>query len=99
MGQLVQFRCDGCSYEAEVSGGPDCGFSVRTQTIACGKCKQLFDVVTSNDPGNPKARKVPLRCPRKRTAKHPVKAWNNGDACPRCGGTMQGGDESSVMWD
>jgi hypothetical protein len=42
MGQLAQFRCDECTYEAEVSGGPDCGFSVRTQTISCATCKQLL---------------------------------------------------------
>ena len=47
MGQHFQFRCDGCGYEAEASGGPDVGMAVATQTIACAKCKELVDVVTS----------------------------------------------------
>lgn len=99
MGQLFQFRCDGCGYEAKVSGGPDCGFNVATQTIACANCKELVDVVTSRDPGNPKAPKLPLRCPRSRTVKHPVKKWKAGGPCPRCGEKMPETAEVLVMWD
>jgi hypothetical protein len=69
-----------------------------SETIACAKCKQLFDAVTSEDPGNPKARRVPLRCPRSRTVRHPVKAWKAGDSCPRCGGRMPKG-QLLAMWD
>jgi hypothetical protein len=98
LGEHFQFRCDACGYEAVVSGGPDVGFAVATRTIACAKCKQLFDAVTSEDPGNPKARRVPLRCPRSRTVRHPVKAWKAGDSCPRCGGRMPKG-QLLAMWD
>jgi hypothetical protein len=99
MGQYFQFRCDACGYKAEVSGGADCGFSVATQTISCAKCRELVDLVTSNDPGNPKARKLPLRCPRSRTVKHPVRTWNAGGPCPRCGDKMRDTGELLVMWD
>jgi hypothetical protein len=99
MGQHFQFRCASCAYEVEVSGGPDCGFAVATQTIACSKCKKLYDVVTSKDPGNPDAPAVPLRCPRSRGAAHRVTAWNGGDPCPRCSETMVATGESLALWD
>lgn len=99
MGRHSQFRCDACGYEAVVSGGPDVGFAVETRTIACAKCKQLFDVVTSEDPGNPKAPRIALRCPRSRTATHPVKPWKANGPCPSCGGKMQVTGEVVEMWD
>jgi hypothetical protein len=99
MGQIRGFRCDGCGYKAEVSGGPDVGMAVTTQTVSCVACKQLFDVVTSGDPGNASAPKLLLRCPRSRGAKHRVTAWNGGDPCPRCMGTMTVTNEVVALWD
>jgi hypothetical protein len=99
MGQLFAFRCDACGYKAEVSGGPDVGMAVATQTVSCAACKRLFDAVTSEDPGNDTAPKVPLRCPRSRGAKHRVSAWNGGDPCPRCLGPMRVTDDGTVLWD
>jgi hypothetical protein len=98
VGQHFQFQCDACGYEAAVTGGRDVGFAVATRTIACSTCKQLFDVVTSEDPGNPKAPKVPLRCPSSLNVRHPVKAWKAGGPCPRCGGRMPKG-QLLAMWD
>jgi len=99
MGQHFQFRCDACAYEAEVSGGPDCGFTFATQTIACAKCKQLFDVVTSNTPWKTDAPASPLRCPRSRGSTHRVTPWSGGDPCPRCSGSTRVTGEAIVMWD
>jgi len=99
MGQNRQFRCTGCGYAAIVSGGSDCGFTVRTQTIACSSCKELVDVVTSEEASNPQARKLPLRCPRSRTVKHPVTKWKAGGPCPRCGAKMHDTGEVLIMWD
>ena len=98
MGQHFQFRCEHCSYEAVVSGGPDLGMMSRTQTITCAKCKELADVVTSEEPWNSRAPKLPPRCPRRRTAKHPVKRWTAGGPCPRCGAALQKG-ELVALWD
>ena len=61
MGQLYHFRCRSCAYEAEVSGGPDCGMAARTQTIACSKCQKLYDVVTSEEPWNAEAVSLQLK--------------------------------------
>jgi hypothetical protein len=99
MGKLVQFRCDACEYEAKVSGGPDVGMEVATQTIACARCKQLSDVVTSKNAWDPKPVRLPLRCPRSRTAVHPVAPWSVADPCPRCGGAMRDTGEVMVLWD
>jgi hypothetical protein len=98
MGHRSQFRCEGCACEATVSGGPDVGMAAATQTISCAKCKQLFDVVTSEAPWDPQAARLPLRCPRSRTAKHQVTPWAEGDPCPCCGGSMSN-TGLVVMWD
>ncbi len=96
MGERFGFRCEACAYEVTVSGGPDLGMAVATQTIACAKCKRLFDVVTSEDPGRLDAPSVPLRCPRSQA--HQVTAWNGGDHCPRCRGAMSVTAEVE-LWD
>ena len=96
MGERFGFRCDACAYEVTVPGGPDLGMGVATQTVACAKCKSLFDVVTSENPGRVDAPSVPLRCPRRRA--HRVTAWNGGDPCPRCHGAMRPTDVLE-LWD
>jgi hypothetical protein len=73
--------------------------TVATQTVTCAKCKSLFDVMTSEDPGNPDAPTVPFRCPRSRGSTHRVTAWNGGDPCPRCNGRMRVAGEVRVLWD
>jgi hypothetical protein len=99
MGQHFQFRCESCTYQVEVSGGPDVGRSAATQTIACTKCKSLFDVVTSKDPGNSDAPTFPLQCPKGRPATHRVSPWNGGDPCPRCSAIMTVRREVFTTWD
>ncbi|MEZ0324451.1 MAG: hypothetical protein ACAH95_00970 [Fimbriimonas sp.] len=44
MAQIRQFRCPGCDYRAEVSGGEDRGLEVYTQTVVCNECKEIRDV-------------------------------------------------------
>ena len=73
--------------------------TVATQTIACAKCKALFDVTTSEDPANPDAAQARLRCPRSRGSAHRVTAWNGGDPCPRCNGALQVTGDVQVLWD
>jgi hypothetical protein len=46
MGTWFEFLCDGCGYQAEVSGGPDAGMRVSVQTMTCRDCAELVDVVT-----------------------------------------------------
>lgn len=46
MGQTYSFRCDNCTYVAEVSGCPDIGSLVATETAICLDCHELVDVVS-----------------------------------------------------
>jgi predicted RNA-binding Zn-ribbon protein involved in translation (DUF1610 family) len=67
VGALIEFSCPGCGYAAEVSGGPDMGMLVATQTMICFGCRTLVDVTTgpslSLQPPTAKRR----RCPRCRS--------------------------------
>ncbi len=96
MGLLHTFRCPACRYAAEVSGGPDAGMQVATQTVACLDCRALFDVPTDRyGRGAPEA--VALACPV--DAAHRVEAWGEPFACPRCGAAPMVAEEPSVSWD
>jgi hypothetical protein len=99
MGQRFHFRCASCAYEAEVSGGPDCGMAAATQTVACSKCKKLWDVVTSHEPWNYGVVTIPMKCPKSRASAHKVTAWNRGDPCPQCGGVMRARRDPVLLWD
>jgi hypothetical protein len=97
VGMLYQFRCEACSYEAEVSGGRDCGMACATVTIVCETCRELFDVVTSTDVifASPE-REIPIRCPT--DSAHSCQLWTSPGPCPKCGATMARGEEI-VLWD
>ena len=97
MGARCQYTCTTCGYATEVFGGGDGGFFVCTTTIACGTCRELHDVVVAErkiDTG-PFEDRAP-RCPK--SARHPFRLWKDGDACPRCGGSMEN-EGLTVMWD
>ena len=97
MGTLFAFVCESCGYEAEVSGGEDCGMAQATTTILCADCKELYDVPVSNDAikRNP-AREVPIRCPKSQS--HRSCLWRRPGPCARCGAIMTRGAET-VIWD
>jgi hypothetical protein len=42
MGAKYQFICEGCGYEADVSGGDDFSFRALTTTIFCEECEELY---------------------------------------------------------
>lgn len=97
MGQLRQFKCGSCGYEAEVSGGPDCGMIAQTVTVACEECKSLQDaVVILMDGRSGEHKRKPLRCGR--SAKHRVRLWTEAGECPKCGTPMETG-EVTCLWD
>jgi len=97
VGTLYQFRCKPCGYEAEVSGGQDCGMTSATVTVLCETCRELFDVVTSTDAIFAKPeREIPIRCPN--DSAHSCQLWTSPGPCPKCGKTMVRGEET-VLWD
>jgi RNA polymerase subunit RPABC4/transcription elongation factor Spt4 len=103
MGMRMAFRCDTCGLSASVSGGPDCGFLVHTDTRYCPSCRALFDVVVSwtNFEGHTRTREMEAgihfnECPSCHSSR--LTQWHSGQPCPGCGGnlTQRGGVE---LWD
>lgn len=100
MGTSYRYVCTTCDYSAIVSGGPDAGWIVKTQTGICRQCDQLVDVITElREPGVSPLGMSEVTiggCPNCRA--NVTEFWNDGDACPRCGGAF--GPRLGVMdWD
>ena len=86
MGSLRMFRCEGCGYEAEISGGLDFGMASATWTIHCLDCCDLQDVVVSDEPWKVSEegwRPDTYACDR--DPKHKVSLWSDPGPCPKCG--------------
>jgi hypothetical protein len=98
MGIHRQFICQSCGYEAIVSGGDGVGWACRTTTLSCQDCRELFDVVTSEQPWDESVglSDKELVCPRCRSAesnrRHCVERWTAPGPCPKCGQVMDEGD-------
>jgi hypothetical protein len=86
VGGQYRYKCMNCGYSAVVGGGPDIGFTVKTQTGYCSTCQKLVDYVTEvwSPDGETEKRVIIGACPFCRNnVQHD---WNDGDPCPRCGG-------------
>jgi hypothetical protein len=106
MGMLSRVTCTSCGYEAEVSGGPDCGMKVEVHTVSCRECRVLVDVLVAKLPRrdddqpvvnyDPPMVKVRPRCPR--SAKHHIELWSIGGPCPSCNAAITD-SEPVALWD
>ncbi len=87
MGAWYLFECESCGYRAEVSGGDDVGMASRTTTVSCEVCRELYDVVISEEPwlaGRPDDKNPGnLQCPR--SSEHRCSPWEHPGPCPKCG--------------
>lgn len=88
MGTSYEFICPSCDYKAEVSGKKDIGMACATMTIICEECKELYDIVISEEPWlviKPgfKLDKKKIRCPV--SEKHSCRIWKYENSCPQCG--------------
>ena len=93
MGSKSELICNDCGYTAMVSGGPDQGFVVDTQTGYCANCAELVDYVTLFRGDKEIALGTCHHC------KKPVtQDWNEGDACPKCSGKFRKSNRFE-MWD
>lgn len=100
MGTWKTFQCSKCDYSASVSGGPDGGFYIDTDTMVCNTCKEVVDVVTSlrdiiEEDSDSEINVCPV-CHGK-----DLKKWKKSHPCPKCGGKMaEGGDlKEKILWD
>ena len=50
MGTTYDFICNACGYTTEASGGNDVGMICATTTILCQECRELYDIVISEEP-------------------------------------------------
>lgn len=87
------FRCDTCDLSATVSGGPDCGFIVHTDTRYCLSCRMLFDAAISwaNFSGHTRTREMEEQmrfneCPSCRSTQ--LVSWKAGQPCPSSRGNV-----------
>ena len=98
MGTSYLFVCSKCNCHAEVSGGEDCGFIVKTKTMTCHDCRALVDVSIgyhSHVEDNPFDIDFGV-CPK---CKGPnVSEWINPGPCPKCTGVMIR-KKAVVNWD
>lgn len=100
MGVFKTYNCNKCNYTAHISGGPDSGALIKTNTMLCEHCTEVVDVVieywTRIKPLNSDLDK----CPECDSDEY-LKEWNNKKRpCPRCDGELEEDDEAWItMWD
>ncbi|MCB1232334.1 MAG: hypothetical protein KDN19_18955 [Verrucomicrobiae bacterium] len=107
MGMIHTHTCTSCGYSEQVSGGPDSGIDIGTDTYACSACQLIQDRTTwvevrtdyGDYQGEPYIREPRIRC-RKCQRKGAMKPWRSGDPCPRCGAPMPIDPKGiNVLWD
>ena len=99
MGSLYQFCCQDCGYQVQISGGKDIGMGCATNTIVCNDCRELYDVLTSDEPWLAiKADWQPKNYTCPKTKKHRAELWEHPGACPKCGCRMTRG-QLTINWD
>ncbi|MFK7800301.1 MAG: hypothetical protein AB8G95_01595 [Anaerolineae bacterium] len=94
MGTQFEFKCQQCQYCANVSGGADFGFVIKTQTAFCFTCDELRDIVVGfrgveqmspHDQAELDFGRVD-HCPK--CLGQELAAWDEGDPCPKCNGKV-----------
>ena len=100
MGQWYRYFCGQCDYEATVSGGDDIGMAAATTTIHCYNCKEISDVMTTDEPWLATDKDwVPTEYHCDRSATHRVALWVGPGECPKCSTTMEVDPIVDVLWD
>ncbi len=102
MGSIYRFRCPGCDYMAEVSGGRDAGMVAVVKTMTCLNCKELVDVLIgrygeAGPTGDPEYDKDLNICPR--CGGHNIRPWPRYYPCPRCKEYMIKEHGIICLWD
>lgn len=97
MGELATYQCDKCNYSAQISGGPDMGMMVKTNTYVCQKCKEIVDVITFNVDSE---ENNVGKCPSCHSTEQ-LEVWDNRKCpCPKCNGKMKISPNGlSILWD
>ena len=100
MGTRKRHFCSQCDYEAMVSGGDDVGMGAATTTIHCHNCKEISDVVTTEEPWLATDKDwVPTEYHCDRSATHRVALWVGPGECPKCSTAMEVDLSFTIDWD
>ena len=95
MGKRLKFKCTNCDYSTQVSGKPDVGMMVETNTVLCEKCNEVVDIVTKSLLGKADLGTCPI-C----KSNENIKPWDNiKRPCPKCGGILKDSHECIMLWD
>ena len=99
MGRKITYKCNKCDYSALISCGVDRGFTVKTNTMLCEKCKKIVDVVTEYWTDVKLDEDIIDKCPECNSGKY-LKQWDNKKRpCPKCNGVLEEGNGVSMLWD
>lgn len=103
MGQMHNFVCRQCGYEAKVvDEGKDIGMVGMLVTVSCADCEALYNVPPQEDlwelwgcesPAEPTGMVCPL------DPSHRVTQWTSPWPCPVCGGEMRNDHSMFCCWD
>ena len=100
MGQWYTYVCDQCDYRATVSGGDDIGMAAATTTIHCHNCKEISDVVTTEEPWLANNKDwIPTAYHCERSEDHLVELWVGPGECPKCSNIMEADFNDVIFWD
>lgn len=103
MGSKYEFQCTNCGYTVCVSGKKDYGFRAVVETMVCGDCHTLTDILIgaygkdglTGDPDYDNDIGVCPGCRGRNLSK-----WPKLHPCPKCGARMDNiGIGPSLMWD
>ncbi len=100
MGQRFRYFCGQCDYQATVSGGDDIGMGAATTTIHCHDCKDIADVVTTEEPWLATDKDwTPTDYHCERSEDHLVELWVGPGECPKCSNIMEADFNDVILWD
>jgi hypothetical protein len=104
MGAKHSFCCNICGYTARVSGEPDRGMFIFTETKVCNDCHALVDVTVALAPEVRRVRSLPPdpnigKCPLCKGEN--LHGWDGQAAvCPKCNkGKMVREATDAWLWD
>jgi len=99
MGAKYTFKCNKCDYSTLISGQPDFGMIVKTNTYICTKCKEVVDVAIGYTTGRKVKDKYIGKCPICNSDKHLIEWDNKKRPCPKCDGVLERSKGKDMLWD
>lgn len=103
MGTILGYICTKCEHAFESSDGKDRGFRVEVQSMTCGDCRDVTNVVIG--PTDSGREDIPAQfleraghCPE--CGGTNLTPWDSSKPCPKCGGPVTLDPEGAeTLWD